>query len=515
MKSVLSIRYVALPLGLVLACSDDTMGPASLQPPEASSPSASAAATPPASEAGTPAPPEAATPSEAATPPTPAAATPGDVPLTAAESEGSSSGAADAGAPEGQAPADGRPLDLLFVIDNSISMADKQALLSQVGDVLNRFVHPSCVDESGNQFGAPAAGGACAPGQRLQFPPVTDVHLGVISTSLGDGGANVACPESGFAGFVEDRVDRAHLLGTLPRGNVPGLTPEGFVSFRAGDDEAVALSSFQSLLGAVGEAGCGWEMPLEAWYRFLVDPFPYQGLERVVCPGSTSAGLNCVQPATDAANRILLDAPLLEQRAAFLRPDSRLGVVMLTDENDCSLAIGPQNWVVLAIDDSRPFFRGSSACEVNPNDACCYSCPLGAPEGCAADPVCEGDADSGTLANRLPANADGQNLRCFQQKRRFGVDLLYPVARYINALTQPILCSTANDLGTSDCSDASLVDNPLFQRGASRRTSSSPASWGSRPSCSRRARTRPGGRRSSRASATSSRASSRTTTGPR
>jgi hypothetical protein len=137
---------------------------------------------------------------------------------------------------------------------------------------------------------------------------------------------------------------------------------------------------------------------------------------------------------------------------------------MLTDENDCSLMLGGQTWTVLAVDDPRPFFRGSSACDDNPNDPCCYSCPTGAPEGCAADPACAADVASDTLQNRLPAEADSQRLRCFQQQRRFGIDFLYPVARYVNALMQPMLCPFANDLATTDC-PGPLEPNPLFAGG--------------------------------------------------
>jgi hypothetical protein len=205
-------------------------------------------------------------------------------------------------------------------------------------------------------------------------------------------------------------------------------------------------------------------MPLEAWYRFLVDPLPYASLSRVQCPGSSSTGLNCVARSTCDDGGILLDEPLLAQRGAFLRPDSRLGIVMLTDENDCSLMIGGQTWTVLAVNDERPFFRGSSACDDNPNDPCCYSCALGAPEGCAADPVCTADVPGGTLRGRLPTTADGTGLRCFQQQRRFGVDFSYPVARYVNALTQPTLCPFANDLATADC-PGPIEDNPLFAGG--------------------------------------------------
>jgi hypothetical protein len=205
-------------------------------------------------------------------------------------------------------------------------------------------------------------------------------------------------------------------------------------------------------------------MPLEALYRFLVDPHPYANLVRAQSPDSSSTLLSCVMPELAGDGTLLVDEPLLAQRQAFLRPDSRLGIVMLTDENDCSLAIGGQSWTVFGIDDSRPFFRGSSVCEANPNDPCCYSCPLGPPDGCDADPVCDADPDNGVLQHRLPPAADGQNLRCFQHKRRFGVDMLYPVARYVNALTQPMLCPYASDLATPGCIGLP-VPNPLFAGG--------------------------------------------------
>jgi hypothetical protein len=57
---------------------------------------------------------------------------------------------------------------------------------------------------------------------------------------------------------------------------------------------------------------------------------------------------------------------------------------------------------------------------------------------------------------------DRTNLRCFEQKRRFGRDALYPVERYKNALTQQSLCPERLDLSdAAGCSE--LVENPLFQ----------------------------------------------------
>jgi len=357
-----------------------------------------------------------------------------------------------------------RKLDLLFMVDNSIGMRDAQEILARsVGALLERLANPICVDGAGREFAPPAAGADCPTGQRRQFEPFSDLHVGFVSSSLGDAGANVACPPEGFAPYVPERVDGAHLLGSLPRGQSAGGNAQGFLEWHAGQAGFDQLSAgARRMLSAAGEHGCGWEHSLESWYRFLVDPVPYRNLERVVCPGSVSSSLNCVRPAVGPDDRILLDETLLTQRQAFLRPDSTLAIVMLTDENDCSLQVGNQTWVVVNIEDTRPMFRASSICEQDPNDRCCYICPLLPPDGCAVDPVCTADANN---INRLPPERDGQNLRCFDQKRRFGLDFLYPTQRYVNALTQPTLCWNALDLATTDCALADIRDNGLFAGG--------------------------------------------------
>ncbi|HEX3343977.1 MAG TPA: hypothetical protein VHS09_05360, partial [Polyangiaceae bacterium] len=83
-------------------------------------------------------------------------------------------------------------VDLLFMIDNSASMGDKQALLaSAVPDMINRLVAPNCVDANGNPIaGATAApDGTCSSG-KAEFPPVHDMHIGVVSSSLGGRGGD-------------------------------------------------------------------------------------------------------------------------------------------------------------------------------------------------------------------------------------------------------------------------------------------------------------------------------------
>ena len=92
--------------------------------------------------------------------------------------------------------------------------------------------------------------------------------------------------------------------------------------------------------------------------------------------------------------------------------------------------------------------RGTSVCQTNPNDICCFSCGSAEPPpGCGpanADPECQkGD---------LSASEDPTNLRCFDQKKKYGVDLLYPVQRYIDAFSGSKVPNR----------EQAMVENPLF-----------------------------------------------------
>jgi hypothetical protein len=155
---------------------------------------------------------------------------------------------------------------------------------------------------------------------------------------------------------------------------------------------------------------------------------------------------------------------LLAQRAAFLRPDSLLAIIMLSDENDCSLRSTGQSWVMGSFGrGAAPMYAASSACVDDPTSACCYTCPNGPPAGCEwADGPCQ--ATSEHLENRLPEAADATNLRCFDQKRRFGLDFLYPPQRYVNALSALRLCPSNPTLAIEGCPSTPL-DNPLFAGG--------------------------------------------------
>jgi len=82
-------------------------------------------------------------------------------------------------------------VDLLFMIDNSASMGDKQAYLSAaIPDLVTRLVTPNCIDPSnGSVVGTstPSANGTatCPDGSQPEFPAVHDLHVGIVSSSLG------------------------------------------------------------------------------------------------------------------------------------------------------------------------------------------------------------------------------------------------------------------------------------------------------------------------------------------
>jgi hypothetical protein len=342
-------------------------------------------------------------------------------------------------------------IDLLFMIDNSISMADKQEILKQAVPVLlTRLVTPACVDENKNPVGGNS------PCQRgvPEFNPIKDIHIGVITSNLGDmGGGADKCQGNG---------DGGRLLAT------PGLRPETLASwnnqgFLAWDPDTTQprntppgmtmagelRGAFEDMVGAANENGCGYEAVLESWYRFLIDPDPPQ---RVVFDSGT---LLTTAEGTDAT--------IVEQRAKFLRHDSLVAVIMLSDENDCSLTdYGRGGHLGARLPGemgTRPMPRASSACERDVNDRCCIPCDEVPPDGCPAmdtDPVCSTqryyNVTAPMAATHDPRSDETPNLRCHDQKRRFGRDFLQPLSRYVDGLRSPQIYNRRGE----------LVQNPLF-----------------------------------------------------
>lgn len=313
-------------------------------------------------------------------------------------------------------------LDLLFVVDNSISMGDKQALFKEaVGDMIDQLVSPPCLNTTTGVFVTKTPEGSCPAGSKRIFEPVKDIHIGMLTSSLGPRGAIDDEVPDGCADQPRGN-DRAHLLPFVREGllessyNQQGFLvwdPQGKQSPPGETDINALVAKFQAQVDAVGEDGCGFEAPLEAAYRFLVDPDPYETIARVACADAAPG-----EPPLCAAPQGT-DQALLSQRAAFLRPDSVVVVMYLTDENDCSIRASGQGF--MAIRKSQQLGNGTAKCAEDPNDPCCHSCnavPSSIPPECPT-PEANGCADAVAAEN-----AEAFNIRCHNQKQRFGVDFL-------------------------------------------------------------------------------------------
>lgn len=336
-------------------------------------------------------------------------------------------------------------LDLLLAIDNSRSMAEKQALLADAAvDIISSLSNPLCIDSDGvpSQVQPSSAFGVCPPGTARQYSPFFDVHIGLVSSSLGGHGADACGAVAGAVG----NDDRGHLLArsdALGGPDVPTYQDRGFLSWDpkaelappGEPDLSNLVANLRTMVGGVGQSGCGFESQLESVYRFLADPEPYATIAVGVDGKVETHGV---------------DETLLQQRKDFLRPSSLLAVVLLSDENDCSIKESGQFYLAAQLaTSSGPYHlpKARAACATDPLSACCRSCgqPAGNDESgspCPEDPSC-------ALHDDL---SDAPNLRCFDQKRRFGIDFLYPTARYVDALSQPTIQNRSGQ----------LVPNPVF-----------------------------------------------------
>ncbi|WP_231511969.1 hypothetical protein [Chondromyces apiculatus] len=359
--------------------------------------------------------------------------------------EGGFGGGAGGKGPVGPMPKADK-VDLLLMIDNSQSMADKQqALALALTDLVESLTNPLCIDPGGVLLPTRPASAAdpCPSGTSRWFMPVNDIHVGIVSSSIGGYGGDV-CSTAGSP----SNNDRGHLLArsspSQTTNDLPTYENKGFLFWDPlsqgtppGETDREALTdSFAQMVVGVGQQGCGYEAPLEGWYRFLADPEPYNVL--------TVSGGSATPQGVDTA--------LLQQRAEFLRSDSLLVVMMLSDESDCSIREGGQYYLAATYGNNFHLPKARAVCATDPGDPCCASCAQAVPAGCAVDPTCfpNGDPSQGPLMTN--AVEDHPNLRCFEQKRRFGIDFLYPTERYVQALSSPTIANRQGE----------LVPNPIF-----------------------------------------------------
>lgn len=204
----------------------------------------------------------------------------------------------DAGPP----PTDAGPIcvpstdrvDLLLVIDNSTGMAEEQGLLA---------------DAYGGLVEALATGDADGDGVE-DFAPVGSLQVGVVTVDMGTRGHVIpTCsnPEFGDDGLLrtEGNTSRDGCGSTYPAiqrfDASGGVDPETFA------DEVACVA-------VAGLGGCGFEQPLEAMLK-------------AVAP--STAPLEFARGTGGHGDR---------ENAGFVRDDSVLVVLHLTDEDDCSAA---------------------------------------------------------------------------------------------------------------------------------------------------------------------------------
>jgi hypothetical protein len=404
-----------------------------------------------------------------------------------------SSGLGDSGRDTGTiAPVKFGKVDILFDIDNSASMGDKQQYLAQaIPDMISRLITPRCVDSSGNPVGTNAAidGTGCPTGSTVEFAPVTDMHIGVVTSALGSrlGVVEPGTPPvmvcdpaatiQGHAGYTvsEYNDDQAHLINrTAPNGSGAALaeaSPSNFlewfpaVAANAGKTPGPGATpittagapgmadtlngDFTEVVGGAGQSGCGIESQLESWYRFLIQPDPYASLELGTCEGT-----GC----TPDANWVGVDATIIQQRHDFLRPDSIVAVVVLTDENDSEIDVRSYEqtgYQFMSVAWSPP--RGTEVCQTNPDDPSCESCAF------LSNPMSDPSCAQGNYTSQTDWG-DNLNLRHVHMLQKYGLDPQFPLKRYYNGLTSKTVPNRDGEyptgagsyVGTNNC------DNPLF-----------------------------------------------------
>ncbi len=370
-------------------------------------------------------------------------------------------------------------IDILFDIDNSASMGDKQAYLqAAIPDLVNRLINPNCINPATNASDGPSNAGLCPnPADRPEFTPVHDMHLGIISSSLGPRGGDACAPQAmappPFSNVLANDDDQAHLLNRSLTFSANGNTvTQGIVQDAPASDPflywfpvaanmgetagpgspimngTALISDFTELVGGAGTFGCGIESQLESWYRFLVQPDPYQSIS---LRGSIANG-------TGSWNGV--DATILQERHDFLRPDSFVVIVVLSDENDSEIdvrSIGGLgvNWMAGAFQPPK----STAICATSPGSPECQSCAQG--NNASTDGNCMNGGSTYTAVNDWGYDL---NLRHVHMKAKYGIDPQYPIERYVTGLTSTTVPDRNGEYpsGASAYQGMNDCQNPLF-----------------------------------------------------
>lgn len=200
-----------------------------------------------------------------------------------------------------------RDLDLLLVIESGGGVSEEQAGLARELPFLVTSLATG--DEDGD--------GA------TDFEPIRSLHLGVVGSDLG------AEPEdlAGCSGLGDDGI--LQRVGSEDGARCRGVAP-GIFEFVSAVDDVDAFASVVVCAPILGIAGCTFEQHLEASLKALA-PAPTSDATSPVA--WTRAGY---RPPIFRDGTFGHGGPGAENDG-FLRPDSALAIIVLAEEDDCSL----------------------------------------------------------------------------------------------------------------------------------------------------------------------------------
>ncbi|MBZ0121967.1 MAG: hypothetical protein K8H88_33545 [Sandaracinaceae bacterium] len=187
-------------------------------------------------------------------------------------------------------------LDVLLMVDNSNSMGEEQVSLAVQLPRMARILATGDLDGDGVQ----------------DFPALHSLHIGSVTSDMGTAAFTV--PTCANSNFGDDGVLRT---AGDSRDATCGASYSPFATLgeSASASEIDAFVEQVRCTAAAGVGGCGFEQQLEA-------------VLKAVTPASSPTRFFMETTGhADGAN------------AGFVRPSSILATILVTDENDCSLAV--------------------------------------------------------------------------------------------------------------------------------------------------------------------------------
>lgn len=194
-------------------------------------------------------------------------------------------------------------VDLLFVVDNSQSMSEEQANLAKRLPELVQSLASGVITNSNGEV-------------TRRFNPVKSLHLGVVSSDMATSGVDETATLTNCG--VDSKTPRPFgddgillNLADLTDGSC-AQGADSYLTFVAGTDDPQALGAQFGCITRLGTNGCGFEQQLEAMWKALA-------------PASDTSFSRGTAGHGDSKN------------AGFLRKDSVVAVIQVTDEEDCSI----------------------------------------------------------------------------------------------------------------------------------------------------------------------------------